>query len=76
MWRADGGEYTLPVTEFVTGEATNVLAAGDVLRSVHLPATALRGRTAFRKLAPSPLGRSGVVVIGRRDTAATASPCR
>lgn len=68
VWRADGGEYTLPVTEFVTGEATNVLAAGDVLRSVHLPATALRGRTAFRKLAPSPLGRSGVVVIGRQGT--------
>jgi CO/xanthine dehydrogenase FAD-binding subunit len=82
VWRADGGEYTLPVTEFVTGEATNVLAAGDVLRSVHLPATALGGRTAFRKLAPSPLGRSGVVVIGRRNadqvtlsvTAATVRP--
>lgn len=67
VWRADGTEYTLPVTEFVTGEATNVLARGDVLRAVHLPATALRARTAYRKLAPSPLGRSGVVVIGRRD---------
>jgi hypothetical protein len=52
----------------VTGMATNVLAGGDVLRSVHLPAAALRARTAFRKMAPSPLGRSGVVVIGRRDS--------
>ena len=34
VWRADGGEYRLPVTEFVTGSATNALAAGDVLRSV------------------------------------------
>jgi CO/xanthine dehydrogenase FAD-binding subunit len=69
VWRADGTEYTLPVTEFVTGEATNVLARGDVLRAVHLPAAALRARTAYRKLAPSPLGRSGVVIIGRRDSA-------
>jgi CO/xanthine dehydrogenase FAD-binding subunit len=68
VWRADGSRYTLPITEFVTGSATNVLAVGDVLRSVHLRAAAMRARTAYRKLAPSPLGRSGVVVIGRRDT--------
>jgi CO/xanthine dehydrogenase FAD-binding subunit len=69
VWRADGTDYTVAVTEFVTGEATNVLAAGDVLRAAHLPAAALRARTAHRKLAPSPLGRSGVVLIGRRDSA-------
>jgi CO/xanthine dehydrogenase FAD-binding subunit len=70
VWRADGGDYRLPVTDFVTGSSANVLADGDVLRSVHLPARALRARTAYRKIAPSPLGRSGVVVIGRRDVAA------
>jgi CO/xanthine dehydrogenase FAD-binding subunit len=83
VWRANGDDYRLPVREFVTGMAANVLAPGDVLRSVHLPATALRGTTAYRKLAPSPLGRSGIVVIGRRDpdgrltlavTAATVRP--
>jgi CO/xanthine dehydrogenase FAD-binding subunit len=68
VWRPDGDDYQLPVHEFVTGVAANVLAPGDVLRSVHLPAAALRGRTAYRKLAPSPLGRSGIVVIGRRAT--------
>jgi CO/xanthine dehydrogenase FAD-binding subunit len=67
VWRADGTEYTMPVTEFVTGQGANVLGPGDVLRSIRLPASAMRSRTAFRKLAPSPLGRSGVVVIGRRD---------
>jgi CO/xanthine dehydrogenase FAD-binding subunit len=65
VWRAGGEDYRLPITEFVTGSSANVLEPGDVLRSVHLPAVALRGRTAFRKLAPSPLGRSGIVVIGR-----------
>ncbi|MCW2512274.1 MAG: FAD-binding molybdopterin dehydrogenase [Mycobacterium sp.] len=71
VWRADGDDYRMPITEFVTGKATNVLAVGDVLRSVHLPDSALRGRTAYRKLAPSPLGRSGIVVIGRLDPAGT-----
>jgi len=83
VWRADGADYRMPVADFVTGNATNVMGVGDVVRSVHLPATALRGRTAYRKLAPSPLGRSGIVVIGRVDddgtfvlsiTAATVRP--
>lgn len=83
VWRPDGTEYHCPVDEFVTGEATNVLAPGDIVRSAFLPAHALHARTAYRKLAPSPLGRSGIVVIGRHDadgrftlsiTAATVRP--
>jgi CO/xanthine dehydrogenase FAD-binding subunit len=83
VWRADGADYRMPIDDFVTGKATNVMALGDVLRSVHLPDSALRDRTAYRKLAPSPLGRSGIVVIGRVDrdgmfvlsiTAATVRP--
>lgn len=70
IWRADGADHRLPVTEFVTGVATNALGPGDVLRSVWLPAAALRATSVYRQLAPSPLGRSGAVVIGRRDTAA------
>lgn len=68
VWRPDGSDYHIMATEFVVGEAINVLAQGEVLRAVHLPATALRGRTAFRKIAPSALGRSSAVVIGRRDS--------
>ncbi|MCX2711076.1 FAD binding domain-containing protein [Mycolicibacterium sp. J2] len=68
VWRPDGTEYRCPIDEFVTGESTTVLAPGDIVRSVFLPARTLAARTAFRKLAPAPLGRSAVVVIGRRDT--------
>jgi len=74
----------VPVTEFVTGAGRNVLAPGELLRSVHLPAAALACRTAFRQISLAPLGRSGAVVIGRRAsgngqavitlTAATARP--
>lgn len=70
IWRPGGDARTVPVADFVTGVTTTVLDTGEILRSVHIPAAALRGRIAYRKLATSPLGRSGVVVIGRRDTPA------
>jgi CO/xanthine dehydrogenase FAD-binding subunit len=70
IWRPDGSEYTVDITDFVTGVATSILEPGDIVRSVFLPAAALRGRTAYRKLALSALGRSGAVLAGRLDTAA------
>lgn len=67
VWTPDGGEHRLPVARFATGNGTNVLAPGEVLRAVDLPVRALRARTAFRKLALAELGRSGAVVTGRID---------
>jgi CO/xanthine dehydrogenase FAD-binding subunit len=83
LWRADGSDAVLPAAAFVTGNTTNALRPGDVLRSVEFGADALASRTAFRKIALSPLGRSGAVLIGRlapdggfvlTDTAATVRP--
>lgn len=83
IWRRDGSDDRLPAAEFVTGNATNLLQTGDVLRSIHLPGAALRASTAYRKIALSPLGRSGAVLVGRLDadggflltvTAATVRP--
>lgn len=65
IWAPDGAERRIPVQQFVTGNGTNLLGPGEVLRSVHVPAAALASRTAFRKIALAPLGRSGAVVIGR-----------
>ncbi len=62
-----GTSRSVPVTEFVTGDAKNCLAPGELLRSVHLPASALASRVAFRRLSLSNLGRSGVLLIGRLD---------
>jgi CO/xanthine dehydrogenase FAD-binding subunit len=67
IWAADGAERTEAVSDFVTGSGTTTLVAGEVLRSVHVPAAALRARTAFRKMALTALGRSAAVVIGRLD---------
>ncbi len=69
IWSPDGTDYQVPVADFVTGNCTNVLQPGEVLRSIFLPADGLRSRTAFRKIALSPLGRSGAVIIGRRNGA-------
>ena len=83
IWTPDGGERRLPVAGLPTGNGTNVLAAGEVLRAVEIPARTLRSRVLLRKIALAELGRSGAVVTGRADadgsttfavTAATASP--
>ena len=37
-----------------------------MLRSIHVGPDALASRTAYRKIALSPIGRSGVVLVGRR----------
>ena len=56
IWAADGTEYEAPVAELMTGNGTNRLARGDLLRSILLPEYALRGRTAYRKIALAELG--------------------
>lgn len=83
IWTPDGDTRWQSVAEFVTGNGTNTLAPGEVLRAVHLPAAALRSRARLRKIALAELGRSGAVVTGRVDedgaavfvlTAATLTP--
>ncbi|GAA4025702.1 FAD binding domain-containing protein [Arthrobacter methylotrophus] len=62
-----GSSRTVPVAEFVTGDGKNCLAPGELLRSIQLPASSVSARVAFRRLSLSNLGRSGVLLIGRRD---------
>jgi CO/xanthine dehydrogenase FAD-binding subunit len=59
----------MPVTAFVLGPQRTALAPGEILRCIDLPASALRRRTAFRRIALSPEGRSGALVIGTLDRA-------
>lgn len=67
IWGPGGARRTLPVLDFVTGDGTNALAPGELLRSVSLAAAALSSRVAFRRLSLSNLGRSAVLLIGRLD---------
>jgi CO/xanthine dehydrogenase FAD-binding subunit len=64
-----GTSRTLPVTDLVTGNGTTCLRPGEVLRAIHLPAAALRGAVALRQGSLHPMGRSAVLLAGRRDAA-------
>lgn len=67
VWRADGSDERMRVTDFVTGVRETVLGPGDVLRAIELPGHALRSRAGIRRASLAPLGRSGVLVIARAD---------
>ncbi|WP_369387969.1 xanthine dehydrogenase family protein subunit M [Streptomyces sp. CG1] len=82
----DGARRRVRVADFVIGAGRKDLAAGELLRSVTLPARALACRTAFRQASLYGLGRSAALVIGTIDpvdhsvtitvTAATVRPVR
>jgi len=85
VWRADGSDERMPALDFVTGHRSTVLEEGDVLRSIHIRPAQLEARTAYRRIALSPLGQAGAVLAGRVDpdgsfaitvTAATIRPMR
>ncbi len=64
IWQADGGERRIAVADFVTGNNTNVLKGGDLLRQIDIPLAALKRRSAFRQISLTPVGRSAALLIG------------
>lgn len=68
VWASDGSERQVSVVDFVKGPLNNDLRPGEILRSIHLPWEALSRRTAFRRASLTPLGRSGVLLIGTLAT--------
>jgi CO/xanthine dehydrogenase FAD-binding subunit len=85
IWSPDGTERTLPAAGYVVGPRECALLPGEVLRAIHLPAEALRRRTAFRQISLTPHGRSAALLTGTKAasgpfaltvTAATRRPVR
>lgn len=64
LWSPEGGSRSVSVVEFVTGDHTNGLRPGELLRSIHLSAAALRSRTAMRHMSLTKLGRSAALLVG------------
>jgi CO/xanthine dehydrogenase FAD-binding subunit len=64
IWKTDGNEHRVKVTDFVTGNQRNVLAPGDLLRQIDIPILALKRRSAFRQISLTPVGRSAALLIG------------
>jgi CO/xanthine dehydrogenase FAD-binding subunit len=66
LWPRGGEPRQVPVIDFVTGNHQNILAPGELLRSIFLPAHALRKQFAFRRFTLTHLGRSEALLIGTR----------
>jgi CO/xanthine dehydrogenase FAD-binding subunit len=64
IWQADGGERSMAVGDFVTGNQRNGLLPGDLLRQIDIPLAALKRRSAFRQISLTPVGRSAALLIG------------
>jgi CO/xanthine dehydrogenase FAD-binding subunit len=64
LWPRGGEAREVAVQDFVTGNHLNVLRPGELLRSIRLPAAALRKRTAFRHFSLTKIGRSAALLIG------------
>src|ERR1700712_1602001 len=69
LWPREGEPRTVRVVEFVTGNNRNLLAPGELLRSIHLPSEALERRVACRQASLTKLGRSAALLIGTRNDA-------
>jgi CO/xanthine dehydrogenase FAD-binding subunit len=69
LWPRDAVPREVPAMDFVTGNNTNVLRPGELLRSIKIPASALSKRFAFRRASLTHLGRSAALVIGTQDRA-------
>jgi CO/xanthine dehydrogenase FAD-binding subunit len=67
LWPRDAAPREVRALDFVTGNHANILQRGELLRGIHLPATALSKRYAFRQASLTRLGRSAALVIGTQD---------
>lgn len=63
LWPQSGKPRQVPVVDFVTGMHTNVLQKGELLRSILLPALALKKRFAMRQVSLTRFGRSAALIV-------------
>jgi CO/xanthine dehydrogenase FAD-binding subunit len=68
LWPRGANPREVPAVDFVTDNHHNILAPGELLRSIALPTAALTKRFAFRRSSMTHLGRSAALLI------ATSSP--
>jgi CO/xanthine dehydrogenase FAD-binding subunit len=60
----EGPARQTTIPDFVVGNNRNMLAPGELMRAIHLPASALCKRFAVRQTSRTHLGRSAALIIG------------
>jgi CO/xanthine dehydrogenase FAD-binding subunit len=74
LWGANGsrssrsGRSTVSAISFVTGDGTNILEPGQILRSILIPRAALARKFALRRFTLTQMGRSSVFLVGTLDS--------
>jgi len=65
IWCPDGTDRHVAVVDFITAPGSTCLATGEILRGLHMSASALSARTAWRRASLTEEGRSATLLIGR-----------
>ncbi|MDB5732676.1 MAG: molybdopterin dehydrogenase, FAD-binding protein [Variovorax sp.] len=60
----NGGSREVSAVDFVVDNNRNILEPGELLRSIHLPASSLKKRFALRRATLTHLGRSAALLVG------------
>jgi CO/xanthine dehydrogenase FAD-binding subunit len=69
LWPRDMPPREVRAADFVTGNNSNLLRSGELVRSIKIPACALSKRFAFRHASLTQLGRSAALLVGTKDRA-------
>lgn len=64
LWALDGSVRVVPAVDFVVGDHQNILAVGELLRSIAIPRSALVKHAVLRRAALTHLGRSAALLVG------------
>lgn len=67
LWSTTGSTRVVEAVDFVTGNHSTVLRPGELLRSIHIPASALRKRHAHRRFTLTKMGRSTIFMVGTQS---------
>jgi CO/xanthine dehydrogenase FAD-binding subunit len=67
IWAPDGRDRIVPASQLIADAQRTVLAPGEILRDIFLPASALRLPAALRQMSLTALGRSAALLIGTLD---------
>ena len=67
----DGSERSVDAVDFVTGNHENILAPGELLRKIDIPASALRKRHAHRRFTLTTSVGPPIFMIATQRRAAT-----